>query len=278
MRKAWFARGDAQNRRSSQAHWRSGRRGSSSRSRRLSLHAWTCLDEVGVPHRRAEDHDSWLVPAPHITPQLRDPRWRRAGLRSEDARLDHLAEVRCDAAVFLYGVRSCVESLPRTIGCRHDVEIVQEGQQRIVWVQGGCRAVQRFVLPARASPCSQPSPCWISRWRTAGSIMRRGRASFTIAIACCCLPWNRLPRHFFARKAGHMEGLGWQQCPASQHSHWPHKPCSSRCGAERAVRRPPTARPRRVRSNATWGCDVLRCNPRLPPHPGRATTDGCRGH
>ena len=106
------------------------------------------LDEVGVPHRRAEDHDSslsrWLVPAPHILPQLRDPRWRRAGLRSEDAHL--AAEVRCDAAVVLYGVRSYVESLPRTIGCRHDVKVVQEGQQRIVWVQGGCRAVQRFVL------------------------------------------------------------------------------------------------------------------------------------
>ena len=91
------------------------------------------LDEIGVPHRRAEDHDSslsrWLVPAPHILPQLRDPRWRRAALRSEDARL---AEVGCDAALILYGVGSCVESLPHTSGRRHNVEIIQEGKQRIV--------------------------------------------------------------------------------------------------------------------------------------------------
>ena len=49
--------------------------------------------------------------------------------------------------MILYGVGSCVESLPRTSGRRHNVEIIQEGKQRIVWVQGGCRTVQHFVLP-----------------------------------------------------------------------------------------------------------------------------------
>ena len=101
------------------------------------------------------------------------------------------------------------------------------------------RGTPPTTAPAHHTPLTQVR----GTGRTAGSIMRRGRAIFTIAIVCCCLPCNRLPGHFCARKAGHMEGLGWQQCPASQHSHWPHKPRSWHCGDDCACPCPcaPTA-------------------------------------
>ena len=41
-----------------------------------------------------------------------------------------------------------------------------------------------------------------------------------------------------------------------------------------AVRRSSKARPRRVRSGATWECDVLRRNPCFLPHPHRANNEG----
>jgi len=71
-----------------------------------------CLDEIRMPHQRAKDHDPalgrWFVSTPHILPQLRDPRRRRASLRSEDTRL---AEVGCYATVVRYGMGSCVKGL-----------------------------------------------------------------------------------------------------------------------------------------------------------------------
>ena len=83
---------------------------------------------------------------------------------------------------------------------------------------------------------------------TAGSIMRRGRAIFATAIACCCRPTGKL-----------FPNSGW------------HTPRRRECRLTTAGGSTPSCTERRQGGGAMC-CDATLVT-RLSPHPGRATTD-----